>query len=92
MWDPSLWEYDNSQSGIRGQGQSSPTPRISPAQGDARAQERERERVKPWLAWYRTTRWSKLRRKILARAGHVCEQTGVPLLGRAPGRACSDAT
>ncbi|BAQ70448.1 cobyrinic acid a,c-diamide synthase [Rhodovulum sulfidophilum] len=20
MWDPSLWEYDNSQSGIRGQG------------------------------------------------------------------------
>ncbi|ANB35179.1 5-methylcytosine-specific restriction endonuclease McrA [Rhodovulum sulfidophilum] len=63
---------------------ASPAPRIGPAQGDARAQDRARERVKPWRAWYRTARWRKLRRKILARAGHVCEQTGVPLLGRAP--------
>ncbi|MBL3610667.1 hypothetical protein [Rhodovulum sulfidophilum] len=70
---------------------ASPAPRIGPTQGDARAQDRERERVKPWRAWYRTARWSKLRRKILARAGHVCEQTGGPLLGRAPERACSDA-
>jgi len=70
---------------------ASPAPRIGPTQGDARAQDRERERVKPWRAWYRTARWSKLRRKILARAGHVYEQTGGPLLGRAPERACSDA-
>lgn len=34
--------------------------------------------------WLNTSRWQRLRLKILARDGYVCRQTGVALLGRFP--------
>lgn len=60
-----------------------PAPRIGAAAGDVRAQDRERDRVKPWRSWYRSKRWYALRSMVLKRAGYVCEQTGVPLIGKA---------
>ncbi|WP_121062198.1 HNH endonuclease [Chachezhania antarctica] len=57
-------------------------PKLGAASGDTRAQDRERYKVKPWRAWYSSTRWHKLRRQILKRDGHTCRQTGVPLIGK----------
>lgn len=34
--------------------------------------------------WLNTARWQRLRRKILARDGYVCQQTGVALIGQFP--------
>ncbi|MGR3376046.1 HNH endonuclease [Salipiger abyssi] len=34
--------------------------------------------------WLNTARWQKLRRKVLARDGYVCRQTGVLLIGTYP--------
>ncbi len=37
-----------------------------------------------WRRWYATARWRKLSAEVIADAGMRCEQTGVPLIGRAP--------
>lgn len=63
---------------------AAPAPRIGAPSGDVQAQGRERAQLKPWRKWYCTARWRKLRASILERAGYVCEQTGVPLTGKAP--------
>lgn len=41
-------------------------------------------RRKPWAHLYADPRWKKLRRVALKRDGYVCQQTGVPLIGRHP--------
>lgn len=63
---------------------AAPAPRVGAPPSDARAQDRERARIKPWRKWYATKRWRELRLKILERAQYVCEQTGVPLTGKSP--------
>lgn len=45
---------------------------------------RHRDRTQLWRAWYKTSRWQKLRRKILKRDGYTCQQTGVALIGKYP--------
>lgn len=45
---------------------------------------RERDSTQPWRKWYKTARWQKLRREILARDGWTCQATGVPLVGKYP--------
>ncbi|PIL11694.1 hypothetical protein P775_28770 [Puniceibacterium antarcticum] len=61
-----------------------PKPRLGTVVGDTKAQERERAQLKPWRAWYNLKRWQKLRRLVFARAGYVCQQTGVALVGKEP--------
>ena len=34
--------------------------------------------------WLNTSRWQRLRRRILERDGYVCQQTGVLLVGKHP--------
>lgn len=45
---------------------------------------RRRDQVQKWRDWYKTTRWQKLRRKVLARDGYICQATGVALVGKYP--------
>lgn len=46
--------------------------------------DRERDASYAWRSWYKTARWQRLRKKILARDGYVCQQTGVHLVGKHP--------
>ena len=50
--------------------------------GDDRYKQRDVQQV--WRKWYKTARWQKLRRKVLARDGYVCQATGVALVGKYP--------
>lgn len=45
-----------------------------------RERSRQRDQAAPWRAWYKTARWQKLRRRVFARDGYRCQQTGA-LLG-----------
>lgn len=51
-------------------------PRIGYTQGDTKAQDRSRDAFAPWRAWYRTTRWAKLRASILKRDLYTCRMCG----------------
>ncbi|WP_147112126.1 HNH endonuclease [Tateyamaria sp. syn59] len=70
---------------------SAPPPRLGtlPSRiGRAPASEiersRQRDREKPWRAWYKTARWQKLRAKVLKRDGYICQKTGIALVGKYP--------
>lgn len=45
---------------------------------------RQRDATQPWRAWYKTSRWQKLRRTILKRDGYACQTTKVGLVGKYP--------
>jgi 5-methylcytosine-specific restriction protein A len=51
-------------------------PRLSPPPGDERARDRYRSASQPWRAWYSTSRWQKLRIKVLVRDAYTCQRTG----------------
>jgi 5-methylcytosine-specific restriction enzyme A len=62
-------------------------PRSRMSGGAARSEgerDKQRDAVQPWRAWYKTARWQRLRRVVLARDGYVCQQTGAALVGRYP--------
>ena len=46
--------------------------------------DRRRDASDPWRALYKTARWQRLVRKIRARDGYVCQQTGEALIGKHP--------
>lgn len=45
---------------------------------------RHRDQTQAWRSWYKTARWQRLRLKVLARDGYVCQATGVALMGKYP--------
>lgn len=45
---------------------------------------RQRDATQAWRAWYKTSKWQKLRRIILKRDGYICQKTGVALVGKYP--------
>src|SRR3569832_196419 len=51
-------------------------PRLGYASGDTKAQDRSRDQLAPWRAWYKTTRWTKLRQQILLRDLYTCQMCG----------------
>ncbi|MDR6757826.1 5-methylcytosine-specific restriction endonuclease McrA [Mycoplana sp. BE70] len=59
-------------------------PRIGRAAGDEQARLRERDQTVAWRSWYKTSRWQKLRQKILLRDNYTCQQTGVMCVGKHP--------
>lgn len=48
-------------------------PRIGYLQGDETARHRHRDATQPWRAWYKTSRWQKLRWSILVRDLFACQ-------------------
>lgn len=46
------------------------------AQGDEKAQDKSRNQLAPWRAWYKTARWVKLRQAILLRDLYTCKTCG----------------
>lgn len=48
-------------------------PRIGYMPGDTKAQDRSRNQLAPWRAWYRTARWARLRQTILLRDLYQCQ-------------------
>ncbi|MFQ6550491.1 HNH endonuclease [Aestuariibius sp. 2305UL40-4] len=61
-----------------------PTSRLQRKDADEADRHRRRDAELPWRSWQKTARWQKLRDRILARDGLVCQQTGVMLLGKHP--------
>jgi 5-methylcytosine-specific restriction endonuclease McrA len=59
-------------------------PRIGYASGDEQARTKHRDATVNWRAWYKTTRWQKLRQAVLVRDNYRCQKTGVLLMGRHP--------
>ena len=57
-----------------------PRSRLS-AQAPAQAKEDPARRSKDWL---NTSRWQRLRLKVLERDSYICRQTGVLLIGKHP--------
>jgi 5-methylcytosine-specific restriction endonuclease McrA len=51
-------------------------PRLGYASGDEKAQDKSRNQLAPWRAWYKTTRWTKLRQTILLRDLYTCAMCG----------------
>lgn len=48
-------------------------PRIGYARDDEAARHRYRDATQPWRAWYKTSRWQKLRWSILVRDLFACQ-------------------
>lgn len=63
---------------------AAPAPRLGVAAANPKAQDRARDQLKPWRAWYSLKRWKDLRRAILVRDAYTCTQTGIALTGKAP--------
>lgn len=59
-------------------------PRLGYASGDEKAQDKSRNQLAPWRAWYRTARWLKLRQQVFARDHYRCQRTGVLCVGKYP--------
>lgn len=59
---------------------------IAPAnRQEAEAQRhRERDQSQPWRAWYKTSRWQKLRQAVLLRDAYTCQHTDVLCIGAHP--------
>lgn len=51
-------------------------PRIGYASGDEPARSRMRDATIAWRAWYKTSRWQKLRWKVLVRDLFTCQMVG----------------
>jgi len=61
-----------------------PPSRLGGAPRSEAERSRYRDRTRSWRRWYKTARWQKLRLKILARDGYVCQATGTALIGAYP--------
>ncbi len=48
-------------------------PRIGFAQGDEAARNRHRDTTQHWRAWYKTSRWQRLRWQVLVRDLFTCQ-------------------
>lgn len=59
-------------------------PTLGYAQGDEKAQDKSRNRLAPWRAWYSTARWLKLRQQVFIRDLYTCQRTGVLAIGKYP--------
>lgn len=46
--------------------------------------DKTRTGAQPWRAWYKTSRWQRLRISVFTRDGYVCQRTGVLLTGKHP--------
>ncbi|MEP3779076.1 MAG: hypothetical protein ABJM82_18830, partial [Shimia thalassica] len=55
-----------------------------PAPKTAVERSRQRDAVQTWRAWYKTSRWQKLRLSVFKRDGYICQKTGVALIGKHP--------
>jgi 5-methylcytosine-specific restriction protein A len=51
-------------------------PALGYIPGDTKAQDKHRDQLAPWRAWYKTTRWTKLRQVILLRDLYTCAMCG----------------
>jgi 5-methylcytosine-specific restriction protein A len=51
-------------------------PSLGYIPGDTKAQDKSRDQFAPWRAWYKTTRWTKLRQVILLRDLYTCQMCG----------------
>lgn len=49
-------------------------PRLGYAQGNERERSRHRDVTQPWRAWYKTSRWQKLRWSVLVRDMFTCQR------------------
>lgn len=58
--------------------------RLGHASGDETARSRHRDATQPWRAWYKTSRWQKLRERIIIRDLYTCQVTGELLFGKHP--------
>ncbi|MBB2973959.1 HNH endonuclease [Mesorhizobium sp. RMAD-H1] len=58
--------------------------RIGDSPANETARSRMRDAMQPWRAWYKTSRWQKLRERILIRDRYICQKTGVLLIGKYP--------
>lgn len=59
-------------------------PLIGYMPGDEKAQDKARNQLSPWRAWYKTQRWQDLRMQAFARDGFVCQRTGTLCAGTYP--------
>lgn len=59
-------------------------PALGYAQGDEKAQDKSRNQLAPWRAWYNTARWQKLRHQVFIRDLYTCQRTGVLAIGKYP--------
>ena len=58
--------------------------RLGNSPSSERDRSRQRDKSAPWRAWYKTARWQRLRKKILARDKYQCQVTGDLLIGTHP--------
>lgn len=59
-------------------------PMLGYSSGSERDRSRYRDKTQSWRAWYKTSRWQKLRLSILQRDLYTCRVTGVLLIGKHP--------
>jgi len=59
-------------------------PRLGYVPGDTKAQDKTRDTLAPWRAWYRTPRWQRLRQAVFVRDGYICQRTGELCSGKHP--------
>jgi len=50
--------------------------RLGYAPGDEKARDQQRRSTQPWRAWYKTTRWQKLRQRVFLRDHYTCQLCG----------------
>ena len=55
--------------------------RVGAASQDHDRQSSTRTGMEPWQAWYKTSRWQKLRLKVLVRDAYTCRATGAICIG-----------
>lgn len=58
--------------------------RLGAAPSNEAERSRMRDAMQHWRAWYKTSRWQKLRERILIRDRYICQKTGVLLIGKYP--------
>lgn len=58
-------------------------PRLGYTPGDSKARDKYRENTQHWRKWYHSTRWQKLRMRIITRDKYTCQRTGALLMGKA---------
>lgn len=51
-------------------------PRLGPTPGDERERSRHRDNSQAYRAWYKTSRWQKLRMSVLIRDHFTCQMVG----------------
>lgn len=59
-------------------------PRLGYASGDEKAQDKSRNQMAPWRAWYRTARWQKLRQQVFVRDLYRSQRSGELCIGKYP--------